>query len=143
MTSVSRDDELPAADHRGRPHRGADQPVRPVEMDAAQKALIDRNAIVDQTARDEGRGALRHGAVAVDRRRRAAASEPVTSSRTCPSRIVTLALQLDRLVGDAVVVAEALRLVDALRQLADFAIRPALGVGDQLVEEIAQISRAE
>ena len=110
------------------------EPVRPVEMDAPEQAFVDRDAIVDQAARDE------HAAVRDIARLQLigpgrCSSEPVTSSRTWPSRIVTLAWSLTGSIGDAVVVAEAFGLVLALRQLADLAIRPALGIGDQLVEE--------
>ena len=44
-------------------------------------------------------------------------------------------LQPHRLVGDAVVVAKAFRLVDSLGKLADLALGPAIRVGDELVVE--------
>ena len=60
-------DQFPAADHRSGSHCGAHQSIRAVDMDAIEKAVVDRDAVVYQAARDKSNRTFRHRSNTVDR----------------------------------------------------------------------------
>ena len=105
--------QLPTADHRRRPHGGAHRAVRAVDVQPFEKAVVHRDAIVNQAAYDERDGGLGHGAIGIERPR----ALPGGPGDVQPHVAVTdrhLDLEPDRLIAHAVIVAKAFSLVLAL-----------------------------
>ena len=131
---------LPAADDRGRPARVRDRALGRVHVDQPVEAVVDRQVGIDQALERVRARRERHREGRVDRRAALRVGAGRVEARAVRAQLDPR-LQAHRLVGVAVVVDDALRLVDAVRQRGELGERAPLGVGEQLLHRRERASR--